>query len=122
MAHDHLLTSEHVIRSVYDSETKSLKSKMIPMEMAIELNHADGDSVTAHKAVKQLVLAANESGSVLGSTKITVYSTAAKQVSIAADASEEWIVVGSTGVNGLLTIDVCAHKIKCEDVCKVVAV
>ena len=122
MAHDHLLTGEHVIRSVYDADTKSLKSKMIPMEMAIELNHADGDSVVAHKAVKQHSLGADEAGVVLGSSKISVYSAAAKQVSIAPDDSEDWIAVGVTGANGLLTVDVCTHKVKREDACKVVAV
>jgi len=122
MAHDHLLTGEHVLRTVYDADTKSLKAKMIPMEMSIELDHTDGDSVTTHKAVKQATLSANEAADVLGSSKITIYSTALQTVSISPDASEEWFVIGSTGSNGVLTIDVCAHKIKCSDACKVVAI
>jgi hypothetical protein len=121
MAHEHSLTGELVLRQAYDAESKALKSKMIPMEMAIELSHEDGDSVTAHKAVKQLSLAADEAGSVLGSSKISVYSSANKQVWASPMDGASFRLIGSTNENGILTIDVCADKVKCEDACEVVA-
>ena len=40
----------HIQQYVYDDETESLKVKLIPMEMSIELDANDGDSVKCYPA------------------------------------------------------------------------
>lgn len=121
MSNGHNLTSEHVLRNAYDPDTEALKAKMIPMEMAVELSADDGDSVLTYKAVKQLTLNANAEGNVLGYNKLSIYSTANTPVHVAPDASLGWVLVGNTNAVGLLTVDVCAHFVKCSANCKVVA-
>jgi Rod binding domain-containing protein len=122
MSNGHSLTGEHVLRAVYNSEDKALTAKMLPMEMAVELSHEDGDSILAHKAVKQLTLSANVAGNVLGHNRLSVYSAANTPVYVAADSAQEWILLGNTNAVGLLSADVCANFIKCNANCKVVAI
>lgn len=39
-----------ILRDEHDSEVRAKKVKIVGTEMSIELNHADGDSVTTHPA------------------------------------------------------------------------
>lgn len=45
---DFKLDSLQIQRNVYDANSKATRVVMVPTEMAIELSHEDGDSVTSH--------------------------------------------------------------------------
>jgi hypothetical protein len=122
MSRPHSLTSELIAREIFNPETGGVKVEMLPMEMSIELSHADGDSVTAYKAAILLSLAANSAGSVLGTTTLTIYAEPSKQVFVAPGVEGPWILAGTTDAAGLLTLQLAASQVKCEDACKVVAV
>lgn len=51
MSHSHNLTGEHVLRSVYDDDTQAFRTVLQPIELGMELNHADGDSVLSYKGM-----------------------------------------------------------------------
>jgi hypothetical protein len=49
MSKTHDLTGEHVLRTVYDSETEALKVELNPTELNLQLDHKTGDSIYAYR-------------------------------------------------------------------------
>lgn len=73
MSHTHSLTGEHIQRTVYDPDTESLKVSLQPIEMGMELDHTDGDSVYAYKKNISQELTSGQEYDISSYSSITIY-------------------------------------------------
>ncbi|MEO0273435.1 MAG: hypothetical protein ABIM30_10220 [candidate division WOR-3 bacterium] len=107
-----MLNQERIIREVFDEETQTLRTSMVNgLEMEIEVNHEDGDSVFVFK--KTITVKANEE------VDCSEYSTAGffgDGVVYLSPEKEgnEWI---SLQVSSGSVINICAIRLKSNVKC-----
>ena len=111
----------HIFRRVFDAATNAFKVKLTGTEIAIELDHADGDSVTSHPAklissatgveasdVNQEVIPALDCSS-LRKIDVRVEGEGAVDVLVSpVDSGSYFYKVGTSGE----TIEICARRVK----------
>lgn len=116
---DHSLTSELVLREVYDTTTGALKT--VPSSatsFAVELSAADGDNVTAKADVA--LVETTTATSAVGMKTLNVYvdtgAAASVKVQVSpVDSGSNWIdLPSSTTAQGAMSgpLSICARRIQ----------
>lgn len=108
-----MLSHDRVIRECFDDETQSLRTSLAnAVELAIELDHEDGDSVYAVK--RSLSLPLNQEVNCAGYSKLCVFEDNA-QILLSPDLEGDfWITL--LPQKGQV-IDICAMRVKSNVKC-----
>lgn len=103
-----MLSHDRVIRECYDEDSRSLKTSLVnAVELAIELDHEDGDSVYAVRKSQSLPL--NEIVLCAGYAKLCVFEDNA-QIMLSPDLEGDfWITLSPEKGK---VVDICAMRIK----------
>lgn len=110
----HYLSGEHVLKESWDVNAGAIRT--IPAEStewAIELSHADGDSVTVHKPCSTLPAGEHD---ISGMSTLCLFGEATLALS-PDETGEDWHIIAPTP---LLPISICARRIKIVGTGKVV--
>jgi hypothetical protein len=119
---NHRLSGDKCIAEAFDGETRNLKVKMEDTALSFSLS-ATEDSIVSHKAVKLSTIKQEESLVVLGTSKLSIYGEPNSLVKISPVMDADlWFTAGEIPVSGVLTVEVAAARIKCNNDAHVVAI
>lgn len=116
------LDPSQIQQMVYDEDSEAMKVKLQELEMSIELDHTDGDSVTAHPHKAQAsVLGFNSDGdtmvdtfdcSSLSKVRVDIDGTGTfKILASPCDEGDFFYQIGSELSAGSI-IEICARRLK----------
>lgn len=119
------LDATHIAQLTFDENSESVKVKLQDTEIAMELNHADGDSVTAHPAkltVSVLGIESSDNGtdivpaqdcSSLHQVRVDIEGSGS--IEILASPNDSGSFFYSVGGAGVIH-NICASRIKVKSV------
>jgi hypothetical protein len=100
------LDQTHILQLVVDEELEALQVSVLPMEMAIELNANDGDSVLA--VSPSLIVSDGQEMACLGMKKACLYGEGVVSIS-PEDSGDSWYQLNCIALEPM---EICARRIK----------